>query len=984
MSWQYAGDTGGGSGSGGGPPKKRFAHQQAASSYSTDFPAPAATANPSHGINLYQSNATVPSSAAAANPYSVTLPTSTTGGVGGPAGYAVAPAYPHNAMSQMHVLNQQQQHHHQQQQQQNQAYLNNMIQQQQMLQQQQLQQRQLQLQQQEQQRRREQIHLAAMAHAQQQQDIQAQAQVQHYHANSNNLSQQMNAQLPQQGVASHNGFQSYQRGDAAAAASEYQTFLNLGGTSTSSAGGVMAMAHQDLGGVGVSLNQSTDVANIANIDHVGVGTVAAPQAPAVSAATTTTTMDTAPPSPSKKRPLPTPIGEHGRSQSMPPDIGRNMGREMSGGDSDANGVEDDPKLSAVEEVESKPAPKVIKSRKPPKPMPITMFQGIVKGGLTKEDIKDHKSDAAAATKTKSKSKPDAKKMDGRPPRVSSSSSLRRASSLPVSKADKKEQERRHRSASASSGGGCSSASEEELNLMDHLPRRRSRRGNAALAHLAEQIVDGKSVVVITGAGLSVGSGIRPFRGKEGLWSTVVWTKATREAFRDDPLDWYNSFWLPHFPPSTYEGHFHPNAGHEVISKLAALSMSDVKVITQNVDGLHSATKQDWDWSDRLIEAHGRLGLYKCIPEEDSDTDSDSDEEEDRPVKLGHRKKTRLLREAYYSYGDGAEANKTEGECDNSSDKEKKKFDEWDRKRKEEAEQRATFRPKVSLLGGSMYCGALPAWDGSSNSSDDSSSSSSESSVPMKTKDGKVGKKEGTASSNNDTLDSKSSKARTHNHVICRYELEESFSAAMIDGTERTRRIMLGEIPSDDDKDEEDSASDTGMSSGMGSETDTDVDTAKPKSKPGRRGSDSGVRKIKRRKKRRGPKQAKLLEAPMCPQCMIPCPPQALLFDEGYHAHDFYQFEKMEEWLSKADVIIFIGTSFKVTITDVALAHARDRGVPVYNFNVDGKGDGSLESSARLDANNVIGDVGETLPQLWIAVQEEMGARGLFNKFGELK
>ena len=414
-------------------------------------------------------------------------------------------------------------------------------------------------------------------------------------------------------------------------------------------------------------------------------------------------------------------------------------------------------------------------------------------------------------------------------------------------------------------------------------------------------------------------------------------------------------------------------------------MADVKVITQNVDGLHSATKQEWDWSDRLIEAHGRLGLYKCIPEEDSDTDSDSDEEEDRPVKLGHRKKTRLLREAYYSYGDGAEANKNNETAggDNSSDEEKKKFDEWDRKRKEEAEERATFRPKVSLLGGSVNRGALPTDDGS-NSSDDSSSSSSELAVPMKTKGGNGDKEEDAVKPQSSTPDSKSSKARTHNHVICRYELEESFSAAMIDGTERTRRIMLGEIPSDDDQDDEDLASDTGMSSGMGSETDTDVDTAKPKSKPSRRGSDGGVRKIKRRKKRRGPKQAKLLEPPMCPECMIPCPPQALLFDEGYHAHDFYQFEKMEEWLSKADVIIFIGTSFKVTITDVALAHARDHGVPVYNFNVDGKGDGSLESSARLDANNVIGDVGETLPQLWIAVQEEMGARGLFNEFGELK
>ena len=482
---------------------------------------------------------------------------------------------------------------------------------------------------------------------------------------------------------------------------------------------------------------------------------------------------------------------------------------------------------------------------------------------------------------------------------------------------------------------------------------------------------------------------------------MVWTKATREAFRDDPLDWYNSFWLPHFPPSTYEGHFHPNEGHEVISKLAALSFADVKVITQNVDGLHSSTKQEWDWGARLIEAHGRLGLYKCIPEEDSDTDSDSDEEEDRPVKLGHRKKTRLLREAYYSYGDGAEGNNVEDTADGgkSSDEEKRKFDEWDRKRKEEAEKRASFRPKVSLLGGSMYRGAVLTGDGSSSSSEDSSSSSSYNSaagvseVPMKRTD--VGsddrKKEGSSkTTNNDTPDSKSSKARSHNHVICRYELEESFSAAMIDGTERTRRIMLGEIPSDDDEDadstnrrltSEESDSDTGMSSGMGSETDTDIDGAKSTKKSADNG---GGRKLKRRKKRKGPKKVKLLEPPMCPECMIPCPPQALLFDEGYHAHDFYQFEKMEEWLSKADVVIFIGTSFKVTITDVALEHARDHGVPVYNFNVDGKGDGSLESSGRLDANNVIGDVGETLPQLWIAVQEEMGARGLFDDYGELK
>jgi len=905
--------------------------------------------------NSHQTNASVPPSSVT-NPYSVTLPAGAAGGagIGAPVGSSAAPAYP-PAQQHMHQIGLQQQ------QQQQQEYLTNLIQQQQMRQQQQLQlqqqqiQVQLQLQQQEQQRRQEQIRLAVMVQAQQQQlrqlqqqqlqqqqayAIQAQAQVQahQYHVN-HGLSQQVNAQahsLQRGDGASHNGFQAYQGGDAAVAATiEY----SVGASNTvGSVGGGTALEHPDSA-----------------------------------------------PSPSKKRALPTPIGEYGRSQSMPPDIGRRRGKGSDINDDSSENKE----LSAVEEEERKSVPVATKPRKPPKPMPDTMFRGIIKGGLTKDDIKSESTDPKAHN---SQSKANVKKLDGRPPRASSSSSLRRASSLPVSRTDKKEQDRRNQSASASSA----SASEEEINLMDYLPRRRSRRGNAALAHLAEQIVDGKPIVVITGAGLSVGSGIRPFRGKEGLWSTVVWTKATRESFRDDPLDWYNSFWLPHFPPSTYEGHFHPNEGHEVISKLAALSMADVKVITQNVDGLHSATKQEWDWSERLIEAHGRLGLYKCIPEEDSDTDSDSDEEEDRPVKLGHRKKTRLLREAYYSYGDGAEANKNnETACgDNSSDEEKQKFDEWDRKRKEEAEERATFRPKVSLLGGSVNRGALQTDDGSS-SSDDSSSSSSELAVPMKTKGGNGDKEEDAVKPQSSAPDSKSSKARTHNHVICRYELEESFSAAMIDGTERTRRIMLGEIPSDDDDDEdtnmthrrltsEESGSDTGMSSGMGSEMDTDVESAKATGKPKRRGSDGGARKVKRRKKRKGPQRTKLLEPPMCPECMIPCPPQALLFDEGYHAHDFYQFEKMEEWLSKAECLIFIGTSFKVTITDVALAHARDHGVPVYNFNVDSKGDGSLESSARLDANNVIGDVGETLPQLWIAVQEEMGMRGLFDEHGEIK
>lgn len=75
--------------------------------------------------------------------------------------------------------------------------------------------------------------------------------------------------------------------------------------------------------------------------------------------------------------------------------------------------------------------------------------------------------------------------------------------------------------------------------------RRSRRNTATLVlqDLARHIVSSKPVVFITGAGLSAPSGIRAFRGPDGLWSEVIWRKATREEFRKDPLRWYNDFWV---------------------------------------------------------------------------------------------------------------------------------------------------------------------------------------------------------------------------------------------------------------------------------------------------------------------------------------------------------------------------------------------------------------------------------------------------------
>ncbi len=109
----------------------------------------------------------------------------------------------------------------------------------------------------------------------------------------------------------------------------------------------------------------------------------------------------------------------------------------------------------------------------------------------------------------------------------------------------------------------------------------------------------EKVVVITGAGVSVESGIQPFRGKNGLWNENPTEMATYRNYRMNTgsfLQWY----------------FHrfvsckdalPNKAHEILAK------SNVKVITQNIDNLHIKAKHSMDC---LIEIHGNINYKRKI------------------------------------------------------------------------------------------------------------------------------------------------------------------------------------------------------------------------------------------------------------------------------------------------------------------------------------------------------------------------------------
>ncbi|KAG9393168.1 Sirtuin family [Carpediemonas membranifera] len=140
---------------------------------------------------------------------------------------------------------------------------------------------------------------------------------------------------------------------------------------------------------------------------------------------------------------------------------------------------------------------------------------------------------------------------------------------------------------------------------DRVPLDAETRAN--ISELAQMLVDGQNVVFITGAGLSVASGITPYRYRQdAIWSNFVTEWGTRKRFKEDPFAWWNEFWLrTHEKPEFLNAK--PNAGHHMIARI--LQCTNTKLVTQNIDRLHSQTSVP---VQKLVEVHGRLGKYKCI------------------------------------------------------------------------------------------------------------------------------------------------------------------------------------------------------------------------------------------------------------------------------------------------------------------------------------------------------------------------------------
>jgi NAD-dependent deacetylase len=136
-----------------------------------------------------------------------------------------------------------------------------------------------------------------------------------------------------------------------------------------------------------------------------------------------------------------------------------------------------------------------------------------------------------------------------------------------------------------------------LALLDTTPRERT-------AQLAELIEAAGSVVALTGAGISVPSGIPDFRTpRSGLWENVdPMVLAHIDAFHSDPA----RFWRFYGERFASLRDKQPNRAHHALVWLEEHGLLD-GVITQNIDMLHRQAG-----TAELIEMHGSIATCSCL------------------------------------------------------------------------------------------------------------------------------------------------------------------------------------------------------------------------------------------------------------------------------------------------------------------------------------------------------------------------------------
>ena len=116
----------------------------------------------------------------------------------------------------------------------------------------------------------------------------------------------------------------------------------------------------------------------------------------------------------------------------------------------------------------------------------------------------------------------------------------------------------------------------------------------------------RSVVVLTGAGVSAESGIKTFRAADGLWENhPIEDVATPEGFARNPqlvYEFYNGR-----RQQLLSGEVGPNAAHTALARFEHEFPGEFLLVTQNVDNLHERAG-----SRNILHMHGELLKMRCV------------------------------------------------------------------------------------------------------------------------------------------------------------------------------------------------------------------------------------------------------------------------------------------------------------------------------------------------------------------------------------
>ncbi|NSW53853.1 MAG: RNA polymerase subunit sigma [Anaerolineae bacterium] len=121
---------------------------------------------------------------------------------------------------------------------------------------------------------------------------------------------------------------------------------------------------------------------------------------------------------------------------------------------------------------------------------------------------------------------------------------------------------------------------------------------------ARRLRNARRAIAFTGAGISVESGIPPFRGPGGLWSKYDPSCLDLEYFLRYPREAWMVIKEIFYD---YFGTAQPNAAHQVLAAWETGGWLPGGVITQNIDHLHQAAG-----SQRVIEFHGNNQQLVCL------------------------------------------------------------------------------------------------------------------------------------------------------------------------------------------------------------------------------------------------------------------------------------------------------------------------------------------------------------------------------------